>query len=51
MMKLYLKWFNRIPVEFNKDKDFETYLAKWSVYVRYGYGFSDFAWIYGHAVA
>jgi len=22
--KLFLKWFDRIPVEFNKDKDFDT---------------------------
>lgn len=51
MSKLFLKWFNRIPVEFNKDKDFDTYIAKWSTYVRYSYGFSDFPWIYGHQVA
>ena len=24
MSKMYLKWFDRIPVEFNKDKDFDT---------------------------
>lgn len=51
MMKMYLKWFNRIPTEFNKDKDFDTYLSKWSVYTRYSYGFSDWSWIYGHNVA
>ena len=51
MMKMYLKWFNRIPVEFNKDKDFDTYVAKWSTYVRYSYGFSDWKWIYGHQVS
>lgn len=51
MAKMFLKWFNRVPVEFNKDKDFETYLAKWSVYTRYSYGFSDWSWIYGHNVA
>lgn len=50
MMKMFLKWFNRIPIEFNKDKDFDTYLAKWSTYVRYSYGFSDFKWIYGQNV-
>jgi phage major head subunit gpT-like protein len=50
MSKLFLKWFNRIPVEFNKDKDFDTYISKWSVYTRYGYGFSDWSWVYGHAV-
>lgn len=51
MAKNYLKWFNRIPVEFNKDKDFDTYVAKWSVYTRYSYGFSDWTWIYGQNVA
>ena len=51
MAKMYLKWFNRIPVEFNKDKDFDTYVSKWSVYTRYSYGFSDWTWLYGHNVA
>jgi len=50
-MKLFLKWFDRIPTEFNKDKDFDTYVAKWSVYTRYSFGFSDFRWIYGHNVS
>ncbi len=51
MAKMYLKWFNRIPTEFNKDKDFDTYVSKWSVYTRYSYGFSDWTWLYGHNVA
>lgn len=51
MMKMYLKWFQRIPTEFNKDKDFDTYLSKWSVYSRYSFGFSDWPWIYGQNVA
>ena len=51
MSKMYLKWFNRVPTEFNKDKDFDTYISKWSVYTRYSFGFSDWSWIYGHAVA
>jgi phage major head subunit gpT-like protein len=50
-MKMFLKWFDRIPVEFNKDKDFDTYVAKWSVYTRYSYGFSDWKWIYGAEVS
>ena len=49
-MKLFLKWFDRIPVEFNKDKDFDTYIAKWSVYTRYSFGFSGWQWIYGAQV-
>ena len=51
MAKMYLKWFNRIPVEFNKDKDFDTYISKWSAYVRYSYGFSGWQWIYGQLVS
>lgn len=51
MAKMFLKWFNRIPVEFNKDKDFETYISKWSVYTRYSYGFSDWTWLFGQAVS
>ena len=50
-MKMFLKWFDRIPVEFNKDKDFDTYISKWSVYTRYSYGFSDWRWIYGAEVS
>lgn len=49
--KLFLKWFNRVPVEFNKDKDFDTYLSKWSTYTRYSYGFSDWKWVYGSNVS
>lgn len=51
MAKMYLKWFTRIPIEFNKDKDFDTYLSKWSCYTRYSYGFSGWSWIYGHQVS
>jgi len=50
-MKMFLKWFDRIPVEFNKDKDFDTYVAKYSAYQRYSFGFSDSRWIYGMNVA
>lgn len=49
--KMFLKWFDRIPVEFNKDKDFDTYISKWSTYTRYSYGFSDWCWIYGSSVS
>lgn len=49
-MKMFLKWFDRIPVEFNKDKDFDTYVSKWSCYQRYSFGFSDWKFIYGHNV-
>lgn len=51
MMKMYLKWFQRVPTEFNKDISFDTYLSKWSVYSRYSFGFSDWVWLLGQNVA
>jgi len=51
LAKMYLKWFNRVPVEFNKDKDFDTYISKWSTYTRYAYGFSHWSFIYGANVS
>jgi phage major head subunit gpT-like protein len=49
--KMFLKWFDRITPEFNKDKDFDTYVAKWSMYTRYSYGFSDWKFIIGGNVS
>lgn len=49
-MKTFLQWFDRIPLEFNQDKDFDTYIAKYSCYMRYTYGWSDWKWIYGQLV-
>ena len=33
MMSLY--WFDRIPLEFNQDVSFNTYIKLWSCYMRY----------------
>jgi len=49
-MKIYLQWFDRIPLEFNQDKDFDTYIAKFSCYMRYSFSWSDWRWIYGQLV-
>jgi len=46
--KLYLNWFDRVPIEIALDPqggfDLE---ARWRAYVRYSYGWSDFRWVYG----
>jgi hypothetical protein len=42
-----LLWYDRIPLEFGKEGDFETYQAKFAAYMRYSYGWRDWAWIYG----
>jgi hypothetical protein len=42
-----LLWFDRIPLEFGRDSDFDTFTAKFNAYMRYSYGWRDWAWIYG----
>ena len=51
MSKMFLNWYTRIGLEFNQDKSFDTYIAKYSAYERYGWGWSDWRWLYGHKVA
>ena len=51
MSKMFLNWYDRIPVEFFQEKSFDTLIAKFAAYGRWSYGFSDWRWIYGHKVA
>lgn len=51
MMRMYLNWFDRIPLEFFKDKEFDTLISKFANYARISYGFSDWRWVYGHKPA
>lgn len=50
-MKQCLMWWDRILPEFFQDKDSDTLLAKYCGYMRYGTGWNDWRWIYGHLVA
>ena len=52
LAKLYLNWFNRVPLEFAADPtgDFNL-IARYRAYMRYSYGWSDWRWLYGHEVA
>lgn len=47
MAKRYLKWYDRVPVEFAATDDFDTLLRKYRGYMRYSYGWSDFRWVIG----
>ncbi|HUM42715.1 MAG TPA: hypothetical protein PKI14_07190 [Fervidobacterium sp.] len=47
MMKMYLNWFDRVPLEFAMTEDFDTMVAKYRAYMRYGFGFSDWIWVIG----
>jgi phage major head subunit gpT-like protein len=47
MARRFLKWYDRIPVEFAAEQSFDTMLRKYRGYMRYSFGWSDFRWIYG----
>ncbi len=46
--KMFLNWFDRIPIEFAMEEDFDSLVAKFRAYARWGYGWSDWVWIYGN---
>ena len=51
LMKMYLNWFDRVPLEFAMDPTSDFRLeARFRGYMRYSYGWSDWRWVYGHAV-
>jgi hypothetical protein len=47
LMKMFLLWFDREPVQFFKDRDFDTLQAKYAGYAYYSFGWSDWRWIFG----
>ena len=51
MMKEFHLWFDRVTPEFQKDREFDTYNAKYSGYMRYSYGWSDWRAIFGNQPA
>lgn len=50
-MKDMLHWFQRVELEHGMIEDFDTFVAKWRVYARYGHGHSDWRWILGASVS
>lgn len=50
-MKEYLLWIDRIAPDVTTTTDFETYMIKQAIYSRFGYGWTDWRWIYGHVVS
>jgi hypothetical protein len=49
-MKQSLLWYDRVALEFGRETDFDTFTAKFRAYMRFSYGWRDWAWVYGHAV-
>jgi hypothetical protein len=48
LMKMFLIWWTRIGVEYNYDRDHDTFQSKWSTYYREHPDFYDWRWVYGH---
>jgi phage major head subunit gpT-like protein len=46
-MKRDLLWYERIPVEFGREGDFDTFIAKFRAYMRYSRYWRDWRWIFG----
>ena len=47
LMKRFLIWQWRIRPEFAQQPDFDTLIAKFRGYMRYGVGWTDWKWIHG----
>lgn len=47
LMRQFLIWQERIPVEFAVQQDFDSLMAKYRGYARTGRGFSAWQWIFG----
>lgn len=47
LMKMFLLWFDREPVQFFKDRDFDSLQAKFAAYAYYSFGWSDWRWVLG----
>lgn len=51
LMKLFLIWLDRVAPEYRYDRDFDTLVAKWSVYGRWNCWYGDWKFAYGHLVS
>lgn len=47
MSKMFLKWYDRKPVEFAAEESFDTFMRRYRGYMRYSHGWSDFRWVVG----
>ena len=44
-------WIDRIKPETKHTWDFDTYILKLAIYLRFGSGFTDWRWIMGASVS
>lgn len=46
-MQRDLIWYDRIPLEFGREQDFDTFISKFRAYMRYSRNWRDYRWVYG----
>lgn len=49
--KQWLVWFDRIPLDFGRAEEFDSFVAKWRAYCRYSYMWLNWRWIAGAEVS
>ena len=49
--KKWVVWFDRIPLDFGKAEEFDSFVAKWRAYCRYSWMFLNWRWIAGAEVS
>jgi phage major head subunit gpT-like protein len=49
--KKWVIWFDRIPLDFGKAEEFDSFIAKWRAYCRYSWFFLNWRWIAGAEVS
>jgi phage major head subunit gpT-like protein len=51
LRKMYVFWSDRVNPEFAMIEDFDTLIAKWRVYGRWGSAFTNWRWVIGGEVS
>lgn len=51
LMKQFLIWLDRVPLEFGSAEEFDTFIAKWRAYMRFGNCWTNWRWILGAEVS
>lgn len=50
LMKMFNVWNQVVPMEFGQAKDFDGFVAKFALYMFYGFGSRDWRWVHGSEV-
>jgi hypothetical protein len=51
LMKQFLIWLDRVDLEFGSAEEFDTFIAKWRAYMRFGNAWTNWRWVLGAEVS